>query len=187
MCIRFQQRFVAASGSDRRTATNRRRQGGIRIMERTNGKRIAIVTGSASDWAMNSRDSSSTADGSSPASTSTPNARPNWPANSPGALTAGSSAMCPTRLRQSLGGRDRQDRAHRPADQQCRAALVQDADRLRGRRRGQMPQRPQGHDSVVRPDAQGMRRTEPQNRQRDEHRRYARQRQRIRVLRHQMG
>ena len=47
--------------------------------------------------------------------------------------------------------------------------------------------RPQGHDSVVRPDAQGMRRTEPQNRQRDEHRRYARQRQRIRVLRHQMG
>ena len=40
---------------------------------------------------------------------------------------------------------------------------------------------------VVRPDAQGMRRTEPQNRQRDEHRRYARQRQRIRVLRHQMG
>lgn len=32
---------------------------------------------------MNSRDSSSTADGSSPASTSTPNARPNWPANSP--------------------------------------------------------------------------------------------------------
>ena len=33
-------------------------------MERTNGKRIAIVTGSASDWAMNSRDSSSTADGS---------------------------------------------------------------------------------------------------------------------------
>ena len=66
-------------------------------MERTNGKRIAIVTGSASDWAMNSRDSSSTADGSSPASTSTPNARPNWPANSPGALTAGSSATCPTR------------------------------------------------------------------------------------------
>lgn len=44
-----------------------------------------------------------------------------------------------------------------------------------------------GMDSVVRPDAQGMRRTEPQNRQRDEHRRYARQRQRIRVLRHQMG
>ena len=32
---------------------------------------------------MNSRDSSSTADGSSPASTSTPNARPNWPANFP--------------------------------------------------------------------------------------------------------
>lgn len=157
-------------------------------MPTTTGKKIAIVTGSAlglgyelasqliaNGWLVAGVDFNAERQAELTAQ---------WPDDSYRAFVGD---ITDEGVRERIRGGYRHARPHRFAHQQRRPAFVQGAHCLRGRRRRQMSQGTQRHDSVDGGNPQGLRRTECENRSDYEYGRHARQRERKRVLRHQVG